>query len=110
MLASWYSQLQNDCKNVYSTEYAKMKGAIAEDLCNGELSYPIVLAMNAPDGHWVDLALQSPSPWYVRNALRVIRSDKVHQMCMAELAESSSSIQDWLALWGRKEKLDLKSV
>lgn len=110
MLASWYSQLQNDCKNVYSTEYAKMKGAIAEDLCNGELSYPIVLAMNAPDGHWVDLALQSPSPRNVRNALRVIRSDKVHQMCMAELAESSSSIQDWLALWGRKEKLDLKSV
>ncbi|OQE11234.1 hypothetical protein PENFLA_c076G01507 [Penicillium flavigenum] len=109
-LVAWYSQLQNDCKNVYSTEYAKMKGAIAEDLCNGELSYPIVLAMNAPDGHWVELALQSPSPRNVRNALRAIRSDKVHQMCMAELAESSSSIQDWLALWGRKEKLDLKST
>ncbi|CAI7610111.1 uncharacterized protein N7487_009043 [Penicillium crustosum] len=59
---AWHSQLQNGCKNVYSSEYAKMKGSVAEDLHNRKMTYPIVLALDAPDGHWETGALESPSP------------------------------------------------
>ncbi|KAB8269732.1 terpenoid synthase [Aspergillus minisclerotigenes] len=74
---AWYSQLQNDCKNVYSSDYAKAKGAIAEDLRNGELSYPIVVALNAPKGQYVVRALEFRSPHNIRQALRVIQSDQI---------------------------------
>ncbi|KAK6835390.1 Geranylgeranyl pyrophosphate synthase atmG [Aspergillus parasiticus] len=74
---AWYSQLQNDCKNVYSSDYAKAKGAIAEDLRNGELSYPIVVALNAPKGQCVVRALEFRSPHNIRQALRVIQSDQI---------------------------------
>ncbi|PLB38599.1 terpenoid synthase [Aspergillus candidus] len=107
-LVAWHSQLQNDCKNLYSSEYAKLKGSVAEDLRNKELTYPVVLALNSSKGQWVARALESPSPRNVRRALRAIRSDEVRQECLAELQHSGASVQDWLALWGRKEKLDLK--
>ncbi|KAB8221939.1 terpenoid synthase [Aspergillus novoparasiticus] len=77
---AWYSQLQNDCKNVYSSDYAKAKGAIAEDLRNGELSYPIVVALNAPKGQCVVRALEFRSPHNIRQALRVIQSDQVRNI------------------------------
>lgn len=105
----WHSQLQNDCKNLYSTEYARLKGAVAEDLRNNELTYPVVLALDAPGGKCVVQALESPSRRNVRHALTVIRSDTVREQCMAELHRSGNAIQDWLELWGRKEKMDLKS-
>jgi geranylgeranyldiphosphate transferase len=105
---SWYSQLPNDCKNLYSSEYARLKGSIGEDLRNCELTYYIVLGLDASDGYWVVKALTSPSPRNVRNALKVIRNDAVRAKCLAELTQSGSTITDWLELWGRKEKLDLK--
>ncbi|OOQ86348.1 putative Geranylgeranyl diphosphate synthase [Penicillium brasilianum] len=108
-VVAWYSQLQNDCKNVYSSEYAKLKGLIAEDLYNREMTYPIVLALDAPEGHWVTAALESPSPHNVRNALKVIRSKHVRKICTAELERSGCSVKEWLELWGRTEKLDLKA-
>ena len=108
-LSRWYSQLQNDCKNVYSSSYAKAKGAIAEDLRNGELSYPIVVALNAPKGQCVVRALEFRSPHNIRQALRVIQSDQVRNICLTEMKRSAVSIQDWLALWGRNEKMDMKS-
>ncbi|KAB8261872.1 terpenoid synthase [Aspergillus pseudonomiae] len=74
---AWYSQLQNDCKNVYSSDYAKAKGAIAEDLRNGELTYPIVVALNASQGHHVARALEFRSPHNIRQALRVIQSEQI---------------------------------
>ncbi|KAK9858056.1 hypothetical protein MYU51_018809 [Penicillium brevicompactum] len=107
-MVAWHSQLQNDCKNVFSSEYAKMKGAVAEDLYNREMTYPIVLALDAPDGHWVSASLKNPSPQNVRNALKVIRGDYVRGVCTAELAESYTPVKEWLELWGRKEKLDIK--
>ncbi|OJJ68391.1 hypothetical protein ASPBRDRAFT_133371 [Aspergillus brasiliensis CBS 101740] len=74
---AWCSQLQNDCKNVYSTDYAKAKGALAEDLRNGELSFPIVVALDAPQGHLVARALEYGSPYNIRNALRVIQREDI---------------------------------
>ncbi|KAJ5968223.1 hypothetical protein N7501_004471 [Penicillium viridicatum] len=106
---AWHSQLQNDCKNVYSSEYAKLKGSVAEDLHNREMTYPIVLALDAPGGHWVAEALESPSPRNIRNAMKVIRCGYVRNICMNELANSGASVKEWLEIWGRKEKLDLKA-
>ncbi|RDH19608.1 terpenoid synthase [Aspergillus niger ATCC 13496] len=74
---AWCSQLQNDCKNVYSTDYAKAKGALAEDLRNGELSFPIVVALDAPEGHLIARALEYGSPHNIRNALRVIQREDI---------------------------------
>ncbi|EAW12090.1 polyprenyl synthetase family protein [Aspergillus clavatus NRRL 1] len=104
---AWYSQLQNDCKNVYSSEYAKLKGALAEDLSNRELTYPIVLALNAADGNYVTDALEYPSRRNLRRALKVIQSEEVHSLCAAELQAAGKGIEEWLRLWGRKEKMDL---
>lgn len=109
-LHRWCSQLQNDCKNVYSTDYAKAKGALAEDLRNGELSFPIVVALDAPEGHLVARALEYGSPYNIRNALRVIQREDVRSACLWDLKKSSASVQDWLEVWGRKEKMDVKSV
>lgn len=108
-LSRWYSQLQNDCKNVYSSDYAKAKGAIAEDLRNGELSYPNVVALNVPKGQYVVRALAFRSPHNIRQALRVIQSDQVRNICLTEMKKSAVSVQDWLALWGRNEKMDMKN-
>ncbi|KAJ6179015.1 hypothetical protein N7519_009476 [Penicillium mononematosum] len=102
---AWNSQLQNDCKNVYSSEYAKLKGSAAEDLHNREMTYPIVLALDAPDGHLVT----GGSRISVASQYPVIRSDYVRNICMNELRKSGASVKEWLELWGRKEKLDLKA-
>lgn len=81
---------------------------MAEDLRNNELTYPVVLALDAPRGERVIQALESPSAHNLRAALGVIRSDAVREQCMAELNRSGAPIQEWLQLWGRKEKLDIK--
>lgn len=105
----WYSQVQNDCKNVYSSEYVKLKGSLAEDLRNKEITYPIVLALGVADGRSVAKALDYPSTRNMRQALQVIQGETVREMCMGELKRSSSGIEDWLQMWARKEKLDLKA-
>ncbi|PLB55511.1 terpenoid synthase [Aspergillus steynii IBT 23096] len=106
---AWCSQLQNDCKNVFSSEYAKSKGSLAEDLRNRELSYPIILALEAPEGGWVAKALESGSPRNIRKALQVIQSERVRDACLAELKTCGASVQEWLSVWGRDEKMNLKS-
>ncbi|KAL3452580.1 isoprenoid synthase domain-containing protein [Aspergillus insuetus] len=108
-ILAWCTQLQNDFKNVYSSEYAKAKGAFAEDLQNREFSYPIVLALEAPGGKWVVRALECGSPRNIRKALEVIQSESVRNACFAELKSSSVPVKDWLDIWGRDEKMNLKS-
>lgn len=73
------------------------------------MTYPIVLALDAPDGHLVTGALEYPSPHNIRDAMRVIRGDYVRNICMKELLKSGASVKEWLELWARKEKLDLKA-
>jgi geranylgeranyldiphosphate transferase len=90
----WCTQLQNDFKNVYSSEYAKAKGALAEDLRNREFSYPIVLALEVPGGEWVVRALECGSPRNIRKALEVIQSESVRNACFAELKSASVPVKD----------------
>lgn len=104
----WCAQVQNDCKNVYSLEYADLKGSLAEDLRNRELNYPIVLALDTPGGKDAERALESPTNRNVRRAMRVIQSRKVRALCAAEMRRSSKGIEEWLQLWNRKEKMNLQ--
>ncbi|KAL7626888.1 hypothetical protein AAE478_003662 [Parahypoxylon ruwenzoriense] len=103
----YYSQLQNDCKNVFSSEYAEAKGTLAEDLRNRELTYPIILALNERQGYYIAKAFESGSSRNIRNAIGVIQSEKVYHACLDELNLHGSSVREWIALWGRKEKFDL---
>lgn len=110
VLRRYYSQLQNDCKNLFSSEYAKAKGALAEDLRNRELTFPIILALNGPKGHYITKALEFSSPRNIRNAVNVIRDEEVYHACLRELDLWRSDIEEWIMLWGRKEKFDLVSL
>ncbi|KAL4901495.1 hypothetical protein BDW74DRAFT_187703 [Aspergillus multicolor] len=103
---AWYSQLQNDCKNLFSSEYAALKGSATEDLANREFTYPIMLALGAQGGEYVAAAVESPSPRNLRRALRVIQNQEIYGRCMGELKMASVGIEEWLRLWGRREKLD----
>src|SRR5207248_8913683 len=46
-ICRWYCQLQNDCKNVFSSDVITTKGTLAEDLVNGEYTYPILVGLYA---------------------------------------------------------------
>ncbi|KAL8646251.1 MAG: hypothetical protein Q9210_006239 [Variospora velana] len=84
----WYSQPQNDCKTIYSKDYAKAKGALAENLRNGEFSYPILPALGQPDGSISEKALKSRSEANVKRALGVVRRDEIRGACLVELEEA----------------------
>lgn len=103
----WYSQLQNDLKNLYSADYALAKGALAEDLRNGEFSYPIILALEQPSqGHLVEEALASDGdPRSIDRALEVVRSEEVRGRCLRELKALEGVVGEWVEPWGRREKL-----
>ena len=103
---SWFSQLQNDCKNVYSSDYAKAKGAFAEDIRNGEFTYPIILALNQPNGRAVEVALEHRTEAKINTALSVVRSDGVRGVCLQELKQVGSTIREFVEIWGRKETMD----
>ncbi|MCJ1243268.1 hypothetical protein MMC30_000465 [Trapelia coarctata] len=105
----WYCHLQNDCKNVYSTDYATAKGSLAEDLRNGEFSFPIILALNQPEGHLVAEALQSGQERDFAKALAVVQGEAVKGVCLRELREVGSGVKEFVEIWGRKEKLDGKA-
>lgn len=86
-----------------------MKGVIGEDLNNREMTFPIVVAFDAPGGDLVAKALKTPSRRNIANALGVIQGNNVREKCMRELAVSGASVKEWLLLWKRNEKLDLKA-
>ncbi|KAL8689120.1 MAG: hypothetical protein Q9218_005132 [Villophora microphyllina] len=99
-------RVKNDCKNIYSNDYAKAKGALAEDLRNGEFSFPIVLALGQPNGRIVERALKNRRKANVEEALRIVRSDSVKGKCLTELKQVGDSIGDFVELWGRKESME----
>nr|AFO85404.1 multifunctional aromatic prenyl transferase [Epichloe festucae] len=101
-----YAQLQNDCKNIYSPEYALNKGSVAEDLRNGELSYPVVVALieNKAEGI-VGEALRTRSDGDTEQALRVLESPAVKDACLHALEAASVGLEDLVEAWGRREKM-----
>lgn len=91
---------------MYSSDYGNGKGAAAEDLRNGEFSYPIIVGLNQPKGYIVEKALGSNNERALRKALEVLRSPGVKEACLPELEEVGKGIGEWVELWGRKEKMD----
>lgn len=107
---SWYAQLQNDCKNIYSGEYATNKGAVAEDLRNGELSFPIVVALG--DEHvnaQMEKAIGSHSEVDLVRALEALQSSAVKNKCVKALQEASQGLENLLTVWGRHEQMTAQS-
>lgn len=106
MVCSWYAQLQNDCKNIYSTEYASSKGCVAEDLRNSELSYPIVVGLIVDGANGaMEEALQTRNDKDVEEALRILESAEVRNACLRALEEAGCGIEDIVAVWGRRETM-----
>ncbi|POR31657.1 Prenyl transferase [Tolypocladium paradoxum] len=108
--SSWFAQLQNDCKNIYSAEYANNKGAVAEDLRNGELSFPIVIALNEDrSSRLMEKALGSHAEEDIEEALGALQSDCVKKACIKALQDSSHGLEKLVLLWGRREKMQAES-
>lgn len=102
----WFAQLQNDCKDIYSAEYNQNKGAIAEDLRNGELSFPVVVALNnASCTSIVAMALESHDDEDIHAALSALRSDHVRGVCLEAMKEAGQGMESLVALWGRRERM-----
>ncbi|KAJ6113869.1 terpenoid synthase [Penicillium sp. IBT 18751x] len=51
---------------------SKLKAVVTEDLRNKELTYPVVLALNAPLGDHAANMLEPSSPQNARHALNVL--------------------------------------
>ncbi|KAH0592031.1 hypothetical protein MHUMG1_10242 [Metarhizium humberi] len=103
----WYAQLQNDCKNIYSDEYAINKGGVAEDLRNGELSFPIVVALN--DKHAqsrIEEAFRSRSEGDIEKAMAGLQSPSVKKACLEALQDAGKGLDKLVAVWGRREQMN----
>jgi geranylgeranyldiphosphate transferase len=106
--------LQNDCKNVFSSDVVTAKGALAEDLINGEYSFPIIVALySAADiRSAVSEAMcrtgQSSGPHLqerLSGAAMMLQKDEVRNFCLAELEALKKQNMAWASLWGRKEEM-----
>nr|AFO69299.1 prenyl transferase [Epichloe gansuensis] len=102
----WYAQLQNDCKNIYSEDYAFNKGTVAEDLRNRELSFPVVVALNDKRTEsQMRKAFQSGNQGDIERALQVLESPSVKNTCLKTLQEAGQGLENLVAVWGRKEHM-----
>ena len=112
---SWFCHLQNDCKNIYSTDVTAAKGVLAEDLKNGEYSFPIVLAIYAsPTANTIikEVFRGRRESGATRNkqitdALTILYSNEVKSACMAELELLKDKVSPFVTVWGRQENMNL---
>ena len=90
------------------------KGALAEDLINGEYSYPILVALygNPETQNTISKALgasqekyqRATDDWY-HKALVSLQSDEVKGICIQELDRLNDQVSIFAAAWGRTEKM-----
>jgi len=114
---SWFCHLQNDCKNIYSTDVTAAKGILAEDLKNGEYSFPIVLGIYAsPTANIIikEVFRERRESGVTRNklirdALTILYSSEIKSTCMAELELLKDKVSPFVAVWGRQENMNLGS-
>ena len=89
------------------------KGALAEDLANGEYSYPILVGLYAGPStrEAVGSALRrfgGTTPDFhdrVARATVMLQRPEVRGRCLAELAALREENKDLAAFWGRKEEM-----
>lgn len=113
-LLGWQAHLQNDCKNLFSSDYFESKGAAAEDVLNGDLTYPILLAYYHGAGTDIDLLAATSTPRTSRNPRFSRALDRVHGVlqqedvkgaCLRELDAVTEKITALVDAWGRKERM-----
>lgn len=116
---SWYCHLQNDCKNLYSSDVVAAKGKLAEDLLNKEYSFPIIVALNssAHIANPVGQALQKTQHLstfrqkkLLQAALEALQESEVKSKCLGELEELKSKLYRFAGLWGRQEAMNFQPV
>jgi geranylgeranyldiphosphate transferase len=88
---------------------------MAEDLANGEYSYPILVALYADVE--VSMAVEDvlrrcrqgetgrPFGARVSNATMLMQRDRVRARCLRELDELREQNRGFASLWGRKEEM-----
>lgn len=112
-----FCHLQNDCKNVYSSDVIAAKGVLAEDLKNGDYSFPTVLALYASPtaskiikevfrGRWESSATRDK---HIRAALTVLYSSEIKSACLAGVKSLKGEVSPFVTIWGRQEKMNLGS-
>ncbi|KAF2462742.1 terpenoid synthase [Lindgomyces ingoldianus] len=114
----WYCQLQNDCKNVFSSDVVTAKGALAEDLINGEYSYPIILGLysSQPIKSALENAFnrkrgnQAEYKAAVNRAVCALQGEEVRSLCLEELRLVRQRNLQFATLWGREEKMEISSL
>jgi geranylgeranyldiphosphate transferase len=111
----WYCQLQNDCKNVFSSDVKAAKGALAEDLTNGEYSFPIIVGLYSSEPIRTAIAKvfncrrehKKISNSALNRAIQALQSEEVRSVCLEELEDLKRRNSKFAALWGRQEKMSL---
>ena len=115
---SWYCQLQNDCKNIFSTDVISAKGALAEDLINGEYTYPIIIGLHASDSirsvikEAFNLSgkQNSKQKKVLQGAIQALQSEEVQSVCLKELEAVRSRNKLFVAAWGRTEVMSISTI
>lgn len=114
----WYCQLQNDCKNVFSSDVVTAKGALAEDLINGEYSYPIIVGLysSPPIKAAIENAFnrkrsnKADSAAAIHQGVLALQSEEVRNVCLQELDNVRQRNQQFAVLWGRQETMVLSAA
>ena len=106
--------MQNDCKNVFSSDVITAKGTLAEDLANGEYSFPILVALySAPEIRSAVIGAMGRSgresgtrvQERLSRAALMLQKDEVRIVCLAELEALKMQNIAWASLWGREEEM-----
>ncbi|KAJ3038912.1 hypothetical protein HDV00_012834 [Rhizophlyctis rosea] len=111
-----WAQLQNDYKNLWSDTAAKNKGIIAEDIENGERTFPIVYALNHLEPakkalllEALDLAAATKDSTIKFQALALIEEAGAREATLEYLAKIEEQYKGVIELWGRNEHKEQKS-
>jgi geranylgeranyl pyrophosphate synthase len=79
---------------------------VAEDLRNGELSFPVIIALSQDNStQLVEKALKSRADEDIEAAVDALQSHRVKEACMKALQEASCGMEKLALLWGRREKM-----
>ncbi|KAK7984583.1 histone deacetylase [Apiospora arundinis] len=100
-------RLLNNGEDDLDDKMTRFGGVVAEDLRNGELSYPIVEALILDkEGGVVAKALHSRSPEDIEAALEVLESQPVKAACLKAMQDACVGVELLEAVWGRRESME----
>lgn len=93
------------------------KGALAEDLTNGEYSYPILVALYSSEP--IKSAISNVfncrregkdiSTSALHRAIEALQSEEVKSVCLRELEDVRHRNSKLAVLWAREEKMTIKA-